>query len=171
MHSHHSSETGSHLKGRNASPETNFSRFPGNRLQPIDATGELRMAEVVAWLSDPRQTPPELMNVRPRQPGTIDGVRLSLTDAVALDEGTLLAVAAAEASPDTFADGQVVGAALGLLTADSERWAILQERGQRFLGKPEGIALDPNVPDEGWLVLDADDPDVPAELCRFRIAR
>ena len=140
---------------------------PQYGLQPIDTTGELPLAEVLAWLDDPQLAPPTLHNVRPRHPGTIDGVRLTLTDAAALDAATLVALAAAEASPDTFADGQVVGAALGLLSPQGERWAVLTENGARFIGKPEGIALDRAVPGEGWLVLDADDPDKPSELCRF----
>ncbi len=136
-------------------------------LQPLDTTGELRMAEVLAWIAAPQTPPPELLNVRPRHPGLLDGVRLTLTDAVALDAQTLLATAAAEASPDAVADGVVVGAALGVLTASEERWAVLTEGGARFVGKPEGLALDRDVPGHGWLVLDADDPDKPADLCRF----
>jgi hypothetical protein len=136
-------------------------------LQPIDTTGELPMDAVLAWLLDPQQPLPDLQNVRQRHPGTIDGVRLTLTDAVGLDDRTLLAVAAAEASPDTFADGRVFGAALGLLSQERELWAILTEDGARFIGKPEGIALDRDVPGQGWLVLDADDPERPSELCRF----
>ena len=136
-------------------------------LQPIDTTGELQLDVVLAWLVDPQASLPDLLNVRTRHPGTIDGVRLTLTDATALDDETLFAVAAAEASADTFSDGKVVGAALGLLTQRSETWAILMEAGARFIGKPEGIALDRDAPGRGWLVLDGDDPAKPAELCRF----
>ena len=53
---------------------------PQYGLQPIDTTGELPLAEVLAWLDDPQLAPPTLHNVRPRHPGTIDGVRLTLTD-------------------------------------------------------------------------------------------
>ena len=140
---------------------------PSFGLEALDATGELDLPAVLAWLDDPSQPLPALHNVRQRHPGTLDGVRLTLTDATALSAGTLLAVAAAEASPDTFADGAVVGAAVGVLTATTELWTVLTEGESRFVGKPEGIAVDPARPGEGWLVLDADDPKRPAELCRF----
>ncbi len=140
---------------------------PHAGLEPIDATAEMKVADVLAWIDDPTLPPPPLLNVRARHPGMLDGVQLSLTDAAALDAETLLALAAAEASPDTFADGQVVGAALGILSAENEAWAVLTENGARFVGKPEGIALDAAVPRTGWVVLDADDPNRPAELCRF----
>ena len=51
--------------------------------------------------------------------GTVRGVALAVTDAVALPGGRMLVAAAAEDTPNAVDDGPVVGAALALL--DDER--------------------------------------------------
>ena len=133
---------------------------------PVNALGALRLADVRPWLAG--QGPvPMLAQVVPLDPGTIDGVPLTTTDVHALPDGRLLILAAAEASPDAVADGEVVGAALGLWSADAATWTVLREDGARFLGKPEGLVVDPDDPQRGWVVLDADDPDRPTALCQL----
>jgi hypothetical protein len=80
-------------------------------------------------------------------------------------------VAAAEDSPDTYRDGEVVGAAVG--TIDDEwraRWAPLTDPEGRLLPlKVEGITLDPAAPSRAVAVLDADDPERPAELLELEL--
>lgn len=137
---------------------------PSVALGPVNALGALRLADVRAWLAG--QGPvPTLVDVVALDPGAVDGVRLTTTDVAALPDGRLLVLAAAEASPDAVADGEVVAAALGVCSAGVATWTLLTQDGARFLGKPEGIVADPMDPQRLWVVLDADDPDRPADLC------
>ena len=103
--------------------------------------------------------------------GTMGGVRLTFTDAAALGED-ILYLAAAEASPDAVQDGPVAGVALGLIPAAGgpPRCTPLLDRvGRPFSGKAEGLAPDPRSPGTIHLVVDRDDPDAPAELCRVEL--
>jgi hypothetical protein len=59
--------------------------------------------------------PAEVAAVRHYDLGTIGGVALAVTDAVALPDGRVLVSAAAEDTPNAVDDGPVVGAALALL--------------------------------------------------------
>lgn len=94
--------------------------------------------------------------------GAIDGVALHWTD-LCLDGDTLWFSAAAEATDDFFADGPVVGAAIGHLVGGAEvvLAEVLDEQGARSTDKIEGLA-----PHHGRLlaVTDPDDPERPGEL-------
>jgi uncharacterized protein DUF6910 len=98
--------------------------------------------------------------------GTIAGVGLAVTDAVALSNGLVLVSAAAEDSPSTYDDGPVVGSALALL--DGERVVDLAELPlvDGAVAKVEGLGLaaegDRFI--EVVAVVDADDPLVPSLL-------
>ncbi len=93
--------------------------------------------------------------------GTIGGVALAVTDAVALPDGRILVSAAAEDTPNAVDDGPVVGAALALLDGDRViDVAPLPESGNGAY-KVEGLALRAATGDGVRLlaVVDADDPD------------
>jgi hypothetical protein len=101
--------------------------------------------------------------------GRIGQVPLTLTDAAPLAGRRLLYLAVAEETPDAVADGPVHGAALGVLDDSSARWTpLLEKDGAPSVRKVEGVALDADARG-GWLVTDADDPERPAELLRFRL--
>ncbi len=132
----------------------------------VDATADLDWAAVVAWLEG-RGGVPAPRAVTAYRLGALDGVRLTFTDA-AVGPGALLFTAAAEASPDTYADGVVAGSALGVFDPDGDvRWAPLTDEAGRALAvKAEGLEWQ----DGGaWVVLDADDPDRPSELLRVEL--
>jgi hypothetical protein len=142
---------------------------PSEGLQPVDASCDLSWPAVWeliqggAWSGSPR-------NVVRYELGLLSDVRLTFTDATRAPGGVVF-VAAAEDSPDTFRDGEVVGAAVG--TIDGEwraRWTPLTDSGGRLLPvKVEGITLDPAAPSRAVAVLDADDPERPAELLELEL--
>lgn len=98
--------------------------------------------------------------------GEIDSIRLTLTD-VALRHGKRYYVAAAEASPDAVADGQVLGTSLGVLDDDPRYTLIQAEDGSPLCDKVEGLLA--GATDDEWLVItDPDDASRPAELLTLR---
>ncbi len=98
-------------------------------------------------------------------------MRLTFTDVATRDATRLLFLAAAEASPDTVRDGVVVGTALGVIEGARARLTpIVDEQGAPFAAKAEGLALDPRDPSRAWVVLDRDDPELPAELCELALS-
>lgn len=145
---------------------------PKDGLLPIDATADVPIDALLASLRGEPVTL-SLERVRPYALGAIDGVRLTFTDAWSDGREPLWFLAAAEASPDTYSDGEVKGSAIGWIDADgSGHWcAIRDERGALFCDKAEGLALDPSDPSRAWLVIDKDDPDAPCELCELRLRR
>ena len=99
-------------------------------IAPVDALVGLDLAAFVAWL-DGVGPLPTLGPVVQLRLGHVDGVRLTVTDAVALPvggapSGALLGrdlrpialLCAAEASPNTYDDGEVVGCRLAIWDAD-----------------------------------------------------
>lgn len=148
---------------------------PRGDLLPVDASGRLDRAGLLAYLADPgRASPPPLREVRPWRLGAIDGVRLTFTDATTGPDGRLWFLAAAEGSPDTYRDGPVAGVVLGVIEVARgvtwARWSRLAHEGQPWSAKAEGLALDPRDPSRVWLVVDRDDPAAAAELCAVRLA-
>lgn len=131
---------------------------------PVNALMALALADVATWLAGNGPVP-EPRQVVMLEPGTVEGVALTTTDVAALPDGRLLLLAAAEASANAVEDGAVVGAALGVWSGGHAVWTPILEQGQRFVGKPEGIAVDRVDAQRAWLVLDADDPARPSELC------
>lgn len=103
--------------------------------------------------------------------GEVDGVRLAVTDAVALPDGRVLLAAAAEDTPNTVDDGPVVGAALALVSGGEllARAPLAGDDGT--VHKVEGIALCEVAPQGATLlaVVDADDPAVPSAGLRVRV--
>ncbi len=93
--------------------------------------------------------------------GSIDDVPLGFTDADASlrSGGPIWWLGSAEASPNTYDDGVVVGSAIGQLDGP---FAILREAdGACFRGKAEGLVMDGS---HAWVAIDPDDPNQPAEL-------
>jgi hypothetical protein len=132
----------------------------------VDATADLDWPAVVAWL-DGRGDAPTLRSVTAYHLGALEGVRVTFTDA-AMGPGALLFTAAAEASPDAYADGAVAGSVLGVFDPDGAlRWAPLTDGAGRTLPvKVEGL----DWHDGGaWAVTDADDPERPSELLRVEL--
>ena len=134
----------------------------------FDASAELSLHEFERYCAAPELTaPPRLLQVEQYRLGQLDGVRLTITDAAAF-AGKRYYVAAAEASADAVADGEVVGASFGVLD-DEPRYALIEtEEGGRLRDKVEGLA--PGTAAGEWLVItDPDDASRPAELLELRV--
>ena len=105
--------------------------------------------------------------------GRADGVALAVTDALALDDGTVLVSAAAEDTPDPYDDGPVVASALALLDDDGVRaMTPLPEVGGEVL-KVEGLAPRDVRGDrlEVLAVVDVDDPETPSTALVLDVRR
>jgi hypothetical protein len=127
----------------------------GNGPSGANATVEVE----VAALLEGRSLAPRIHEV---DLGSLDGVRLTFTDASPLPDGRLAFCAAAEDTADTYQDGPCVGAAVGVLAPDGRLDRL--ERLDRAL-KVEGIHAEA----EGTavrllLVSDGDDVTVAAPL-------
>jgi len=137
-------------------------------LSPVDATGDVAWAALAAHLAEPaRVPPPEVTGIRRYDLGSLDGVRLTFSDAEHLGEGRILYSASAE-HPES---GEIVGSALGVLEADGEaRWtAVTDASGGDFEGKIEGLSLSPGDPGLVHFVTDDDDEDAPSVLYTVRL--
>jgi hypothetical protein len=93
--------------------------------------------------------------------GAIEGIRLGFTDAVAVGDRVFY-LAAAEASPNAYDDGRVLGSQLGVIDRGRIRAAPLEHGGGPI--KAEGLAIDPAQPRRAWIAIDPDDGSVPARL-------
>lgn len=132
-----------------------------------DAVGEVSLSQLLRHLRDPLlHAAPPLQQVQALDLGGVDGTRLTVTDATAHPDGRTLFIAAAEASPNTWDDGEVKGTAIGVLGRDGTTtlWPLLDEQGHALTDKVEGIAVDPNNPKRAFVVVDKDDPRAPADL-------
>jgi hypothetical protein len=103
--------------------------------------------------------------------GTIDQVNLSFTDCAALPDGSWLYTAVAEDAPDSYQDGQFLGAVIGKISPQGQ---TLWQRPLEPNCKVEGIAI--NVSDDGLgseleicLVTDADQPSQPALMLKAQL--
>jgi hypothetical protein len=137
---------------------------------PVDASCDLPLAALLAYLGDPSGPPPVPENVVQHELDAIDALRLGFTDATARG-GTVYFSAAAEDSPDATRDGRVAGSVLGVLEEEGGRWTLLVDTaGAPFDGKVEGIAFWRDRSDRLWAVADADDPQRPSELCEIELS-
>lgn len=139
---------------------------PDDRGPAVDATCDVPLQALLAHLRDPLvNAAPQPTRVVAHDLGTVDGTRLTFTDATATPQGVLF-LAAAERSPNAIDDGEVVGTAVGLLRPDGSRvlLPLFDERGHPLTDKVEGIAVDPAQPGKAFVVIDRDDPQAPAEL-------
>ncbi|NUO47574.1 MAG: hypothetical protein HOV80_01825 [Polyangiaceae bacterium] len=127
---------------------------------------DVDLLELVAWLDRNGAPPvPEPRGFRGYELGAERGVPFGFTEAATLADGRIVFLAAAEDTDDPVLDGAVLGSRFGVIEDGGLRFGpILDERGDRFAEKAEGLAPDPSDPRRFLIVADADDPDRPAEL-------
>jgi hypothetical protein len=138
---------------------------PTRGLLPKSATLDIPWRDLVGVLSgEARRLVVE--NVQVYDLGDVSGTPLTFTDATLAKGGATLYLATAEASPDAVRDGPVTGTVLGVIVRNRARSALLVDaNGAPFIEKAEGIALSREDPARVFIVLDADDPARPSELC------
>lgn len=133
-------------------------------IDAVDATGDVDWPQLERYLRDPSADPPPLENVVRYDLGELHGVRITFSDAEFV-EGTILYSASAEA-----ADGTIVGSVLGVIRGDDVRQAeLLDEDGNAFTGKVEGLAIVPGDPSRVCFVLDQDDPVEPSPIFEAKL--
>lgn len=155
---------------------------PRDGRQPVNATCDVAIDELLAYLRSPADTaPPSPGNVARYDLGYIAEQRLTFTDAAVVplhDASASLRItytATAEASPDVTLDGEVTGSAIGFIDhtgagSPVARWApLVHEDGQRLREKAEGVAFHPTDATIAYVVLDSDNHHEPSELCEVRV--
>jgi len=136
---------------------------PCNGLQPVDATADFSWAARCERLrAGEKHRPPGLGNVRSYEIRSLDGVRLTFSDAELLAGGRVLFSASAEDS----GSGEIRGSVLGIIEADgTARWTRLADQnGKPFNGKIEGLTIDINDRRKIYFVIDDDDEDTPSRI-------
>ncbi|TXH68981.1 MAG: hypothetical protein E6Q83_11730 [Thiothrix sp.] len=129
----------------------------------------LDLAQVLNTITAQRQLEASaLLSIQPYTLSEVQGVPLCFTDAAALPDGSWLFSAAAEATDNSYADGALIAAALGVINArgDLVYLTVLDNRYkiEGVSAKVEGDSLDL------LLVTDADDPNQPAVLLQTTLA-
>lgn len=114
--------------------------------------------------------------VVPRRPltydlGEVDGVGLTVTDAVALLDGRILLSCAAEDTPNAYDDGPVVAAALALVARDEVLEVVPLPQVHGRVVKVEGLAVQDTGPGHVRLLAVVDDDDVerPSTCLELRV--
>lgn len=132
-----------------------------------NAVGDLDLDRFLRWL-DHGAPPPELDAVTCVDLGHVQGVPFGFTDATALPDGRIVFLAGAEDSPDTYRDGRVLGARVGLLDGAQVIVAEIHDAAGRATSlKLEGVDFVRHVASGGMefaVVADMDDPEVPAVI-------
>lgn len=142
---------------------------PRAGIEPVSAIATLACDALLAYVEG-RGPVPDIREVVRFELGRAADARLTFTDLAAGADGRVWFLAAAERSPNAYDDGEVVGAAIGVVFPESEAVVAIvrDEDGVVSRCKPEGLAIAGVRPGAAELtayaVLDADDPDVPSEL-------
>jgi hypothetical protein len=103
--------------------------------------------------------------------GSVDGVGLTVTDAVALPDGRTVISAAAEDTPNAVDDGPVVASAVALLDGDDLLSIAVLPEIEGEVAKVEGLAIQELDRSSARLlaVVDDDDPDVASLALTLRL--
>ena len=132
---------------------------------------DLPLDALLACFDRPGDVP--VTGLRTYDLGRADGVALAVTDALALDDGTVLVSAAAEDTPDPYEDGPVVASALALLDDDGVRAMVPLPEVSGEVLKVEGLAPREVSRDrlEVLAVVDVDDPETPSTALVLDVRR
>ncbi len=137
---------------------------------PAPAAVAFDLAEVLAAIGGgaPGLAP---RAVRRLDLGSVEGCPFGVSDVAPWTRERTVFLAVAENTANPVDDGEILGTLLGVIDGEVVSSArLLDERGAPARVKAEGVAADPSDPSHVLVALDADDPDVPAELCRVRLS-
>lgn len=140
---------------------------PRGDILPVNAMGDLPLDAFLRWL-DFGGSVPELRNVRQYDLGSVGGVLYGFTDATLVGDAIAF-VAGAEDSPDTYQDGDVLGALFGVIRGDE----VVATRVRNADGEPTGLKIEGVewLPDRKTflVVADMDDERTPARVGRLDV--
>jgi hypothetical protein len=138
-------------------------------LEPLNATCDLLLSAFMAWL-DAASRVPEMLSVTQYDLGQVEHVRLTFADAALMPDERIAFLACAEASPDTYRDGEVLGCRFGIIDGDDVRVGpIVDPDGRLCSLKLEGIETRPGPAVSFDVVADMDRPDELALLGRLDV--
>lgn len=150
-----------------------FQRSNGTPLSvatPLCASLDLPWSELEPYLEGRCTTPPTPFGLVHYALPSLGGVRLTVTSATHSSEATFL-LASAEASPNAYDDGAVLGSIVARIDGDALHWGVLCDAtGAPLREKAEGIVAVPDEPGAFYVVFDPDDPARAAELCELVVA-
>ena len=133
-----------------------------NSSAPDNHVARVTMEAVTPWLAGTSASPVTPISVTTFRIGEIDGIPLGVTDGAPHPEDGWVFSAAAEDTPDSYNDGTLVGAVVGIV---NRRGEVIYLARIDPAAKVEGIVATVQA---GRTVLsmvtDGDDPDVPASL-------
>lgn len=135
----------------------------GNSDLGANVVTELELGEVIdALVGDRALAVREIRGMRSYDLGRLGGARLTFSDASPLGDELLVFTASAEASADTYSDGEIAGSVVGTIDRDGE---VRRLRTIDSAYKVEGVhaALDTGVMTLTF-VCDQDDSDVASPL-------
>ena len=115
---------------------------------------------------------PEVRNVAQYDLGGVGDVPFTFTDAAPMPDGRIAFLACAEASPDTYQDGEVLGCRFGI----ADETGVLISPIRHFDGRPvtrklEGLEPRPGEELSFDVVADMDRPGEPALFGRLEVLR
>jgi hypothetical protein len=139
----------------------------GNKATPINACVAYHWDDFERWLTA-KGPVPAISSITRFDLGAIDGVPLCFTDGCAAPDGAWVFCAAAEDTSDSYADGQCMGSAVGVVNAAG---TILALEPLALACKVEGIDASVNGDRlDVLMVTDADDRQTPALLLSATLA-
>ena len=144
---------------------------PKNGLLPLNATCELTIEQLLAYLENTVDVaPPNPTSVVQYDLGRLNDIVLGFTDATTMGDQTLFS-AAAEVSADASEDGPVGGSVLGTIDAHGVvRYTLLVDlTGRPFMEKVEGVVFSKTSAQRAFIVVDPDDVTRPGELCEVEL--
>lgn len=135
---------------------------PNDGLEPVDATGDVSWSDLKAYLADQENAPvPQMRNIVQYELGKLKGVPLTFSDAEVVGDAVLISASAEEASDTDY----VAGSVLGIIDWRGARWApVIDQNGDPFEGKMEGLSTNPDDPTHIYFVIDSDDVEKPSKV-------
>lgn len=128
--------------------------------ESIDATIDIDWQELRAYLADENQPTPRLSNLQQYDLGETNGAALNFSDAEKVGDVVLYS-----ASAESGTTGENKGSALGVIKDGKVRWCqLFNQDGSLFMGKIEGLSVDPKNPKRIWFVIDDDDAEKPSDM-------
>jgi hypothetical protein len=138
-------------------------------LLPVSATCDVPLPEFLAWLDDGARVP-GLHDVIQYDLGDAGGVPFTFTDAACMRDGNVAFLACAEASPDTYRDGELHGCRFGIAAGDDVRVTDVRHAdGRPTMLKLEGLEGRPGHDTTFDVVVDMDSPEAPALCGRLEV--
>jgi hypothetical protein len=147
---------------------SNGSPLPG--ATPTCASLDVPWDTLVAHLDGLRSAPPEPYGLVHYTLPSLEGVRLTITAAARGHDGAPYLLASAEASPNAYDDGAVLGSIVARVQGAELSWGVLCDAaGAPLREKAEGLVASPGAPGVFHVVFDPDDHERPADLCEVLV--